>query len=335
MFETASLIRIADETSFSGVASVTVDGERVAELAKGSADRRTGRAVSARTLFAVASATKGFTALTVASMVESGEMSFDTTLRHLVGDQLPLVRPEVTIEHLLGHTSGVGDYLDEEQLGDINEHILGVSAHTLETPDDYVPLIDKHPQVFTPGDRFAYNNSGYVMLSIAIERASNRPFHTVVRERVFEPAGMAEAGFYRSDDLPENAAIGYLEDGRSNVFHLPVIGGGDGGAYVSVADIDALWSSLLAGRIVSDEMVAEMTSPRSTEKGSALRYGLGFWLRPVGDDIVVMLEGMDAGVSFRSACLPDQRFSYTVISNTSSGVWPLVRFLDDELARLA
>lgn len=326
MFDVEELAIIADDSDFSGVAVVSRGGDRTAVIVSGLADRAHHRPITIDTLFATASATKGFTALTAVSLIESGELEFETSLRELVGDQLPRVEPAVTIEHLLGHTSGVGDYLDEEQLGHVDDHILEVSAHTLETPDDYLPLLAEHRQVSPPGERFAYNNSGFVMLSIAIERAGGKPFHDLVRERVFEPAGMPTASFPRTDDLPDAAASGYLENGRTNVFHLPVIGGGDGGAFLSVADMDAFWPSLLEGRIVSPEMVVTMTSPRSDLAEHDRAYGLGFWLRSSGDP--VMLEGMDAGVSFRSAYNRPSRVAYTVLSNTSAGVWPLARYLD-------
>ncbi len=329
MFDPDELAGIAEGTGFSGVAVVASGGSRAAELVAGLADRSNALPNRIDTLFATASATKGFTALTVASLIESGELSFDTTLASLVGRDLPAVDPSVTIEHLLGHTSGVGDYLDEEQHGDIDDHILDVSAHTLQTPDDYLPLLSPRPQVTLPGEKFAYNNSGFVMLSIVIERAGARPFHDLVRQRVFEPAGMTSAAFLRSDELPAGTALGYLENGRTNVFHLPVIGGGDGGVYLGVADMDAFWAALSSGRIVSSEMVATMTAPRSGIEEGVLAYGLGFWLRRGGE--VVMLEGMDAGVSFRSAYDHRGQVGYTVMSNTPGGVWPLVRYLDDQL----
>jgi CubicO group peptidase (beta-lactamase class C family) len=81
---------------------------------------------------------------------------------------------------------------------------------------------------------------------------------------------------------------------RTNVFHLPVRGSGDGGVYTTVADIDTLWQALFAGRIVSREWAAEMVRPRSDVPSSAMRYGLGFWLHASTD--AVLLEGYDTGV---------------------------------------
>lgn len=324
---------LVDEKDFSGVVAVTRDGDLLVELARGAADRANGRPNTLATRFGIASATKGFTALTVASLIETGELRPETTLRSLLPDALPTVDPAVTIEQLLGHTSGVGDYLDEDQLGDVDDYIMTIPVHQLDRPRAYLPAIDGFPQTSPPGARFAYNNGGYVMLSIAIEAATGRSYYDLVQERVLDPAGMAETAFERSDRLPAGAAIGYLEDGRSNVLHLPVRGAGDGGVYSTVGDLEILWRSLFAGRILPMPVVERLVDPRSDVPSEGRRYGLGFWLRPDRD--TVMLEGMDAGVSCRTVYDRPSGLTYTVISNTSSGAWPLVAFLDERLPDLA
>ena len=129
-------------------------------------------------------------------------------------------------------------------------------------------------------------------------------------------------------ELTCRAARGYLTvDGlRTNVFHLPVRGSGDGGIYSTLADIHSLWSALFAGRVVSRAWVAEVVQPRS-QVSESTSYGLGFWLRPSRE--VVMLTGSDAGVSFHSLHDRTTRLTCTVVSNTSDGASPLTRHLDD------
>jgi CubicO group peptidase (beta-lactamase class C family) len=111
---------------------------------------------------------------------------------------------------------------------------------------------------------------------------------------------MHDTEYLRSDEVPGRAALGYLtvEGSRTNVFHLPVRGTGDGGIYSTAQDVSSFWDALFSGRIVSGEWVAEMVRPRSDVPRESKRYGLGFWLHATSD--VVMLEGYDAGVSFRS-----------------------------------
>jgi CubicO group peptidase (beta-lactamase class C family) len=114
---------------------------------------------------------------------------------------------------------------------------------------------------------------------------------------------------------------------RTNVFHLPVRGSGDGGIYSTAADISALWRAFVAGRIVSTEWVAQMVRPRSDVPAQSKRYGLGVWLHRSTD--AVILEGCDAGVSFRSVHDPRTRATQTVISNTAEGAWPIARCLEN------
>ncbi len=324
---------LADEQDFSGVVAVSLAGDRLVELARGLADRANARPITIATRFGTASVTKGLTALTVASLIESGELRAETTLRSLLPDALPLVDPAVTIEQLLAHTSGVGDYLDEEALADVDDYVMTVPVHRLDTPSQFLPALDRHPRKSAPGSRFAYNNGGFVMLSIAVEQAAGRSFFDLAQERVLDPAGMADSGFDRSDRLLAGTAIGYLEDGRTNVLHLPVRGAGDGGAYSTVRDLEALWRALFAGRIVPQTTVEWLVGPRSDVPEARRRYGLGFWLRPDRD--TVMLEGMDAGVSARTAFDRPSGLMYTVLSNTSSGAWPIVRLLEARLPDLA
>src|SRR6266545_4850536 len=167
--------------------------------------------------------------------------------------------------------------------------------------------------------------------SLLGERASGTRLHELVRQRVCEPAGMRDTEFLRSDELPGRAALGYLTvDGpRTNVLHLPVRGSGDGGIYSTAADVHALWSAFLAGKIVPADWVAAMVRPRSDVPSQSMRYGLGFWLHKSSDTL--MLEGSDAGVSFRTVHDPVGRWTHTVLSNTTSGAWPIARHPDELL----
>ena len=166
-------------------------------------------------------------------------------------------------------------------------------------------MLDGYPTKFPPGERFSYCNGGYVVLALIAERTAGTPFHELVVQRVCEPAGMADTAFLRSDDLPGRTAVGYLDvDGdRTNVLHLPVRGAGDGGIFTTAADVDAFWTALFAGRIVSKDRVAEMVRPHSDVPANEARYGLGFWLAASGD--VVELHGYDAGMSFQTETRPE------------------------------
>lgn len=318
---------------FSGVVRVDTAGETELAAAYGFAHRGLALPNTLDTQFAVASGAKALTALAVMSLVEDRTLALSTTARSVLRSDLPLIRDDVTVEHLLAHRSGIGDYLDENAGYDVDDYAMPVPVQQLVTTEDFLAVLDGYQTQFPPGERFAYNNGGYVVLALIAERASGVPYHELVHRRVCEPAGMVDSAFLRSDELPGRAALGYLATGngsRTNVFHLPVRGSGDGGIYTTVADVSSFWAAFFAGKIVSAETVAEMVRPRSSDPEAAKRYGLGFWLAKSGD--AVMLEGSDAGVSFWSAHDPGSGVTCSVISNTTDGAWPIARLLRERLS---
>jgi CubicO group peptidase (beta-lactamase class C family) len=322
---------VAAATGFSGV--VRVDRGGRVELAKayGWAHRGLRIPNTVDTRLGIASGTKSLTALTVVSLIEDGRLELATTARSLLGDDLPLINDDVTVEHLLAHRSGIGDYFDEDAVESMTDYVMTVPVHHLATTPDYLAVLDGHPQKFAPGERFAYNNGGFVVLALIAERAGGSPFVELVRTRVCEPAGLRDTEFLRSDEPDERTALGYLDsDGlRTNLLHLPVRGSGDGGLFTTAADVHSLWSALYAGRIVPTHWLAEMVRPRSDVPSESMRYGLGFWLHPTGE--AVILEGADAGVSFRSIHDPVAGVTHTVLSNTTAGAWPVARRLRELL----
>ncbi len=327
----AAVDEAARSSGFSGVVRVDHGDATELAVAYGLADRAHGIPNALDTVFGLASGAKPLTALVVLRLVEQGDLRLDTPARSLLGADLPLVADDVTVEHLLAHRSGIGDYLDESAV-EITDHVLSVPVHTLAATADYLTVLDGHPQAFPAGTAFAYNNAGYVVLALLAERATGSSLQDLVRRVVTEPAGMRDTAYLRLDELPGGVARGYLtRDGlRSNVLHLPVLGSGDGGVYSTAADLSAFWRALLAGRIVSDDTVAEMVRPRSDWPEEGRRYGLGLHLDATGDG--VFIEGFDAGVSFASWHRPSAGTTCTVVSNWSRGAWPLVGLLRERFA---
>lgn len=327
----STLDALAADTGFSGVVRVDRPGEPVLARAYGLASRAYRVPNTVDTRFNLASGAKPMTALTVMSLVVDGALELSTPARAVLGADLPLIAPDVTVEHLLAHRSGIGDYLDEDAGGGITDYVMAVPVHTLAGTEDYLAVLDGYPTRFPAGERFAYCNGGYVVLALIAERVAGMPFADLVRERVCVPAGMPDTGYLRGDELPPGTATGYLAATgyRTNTLHLPVLGSGDGGIHSTAADVAAFWRALFAGSIVPADRVAEMVRPRSDVPAEGLRYGLGFWLRPTGR--TVRLEGYDAGVSFRSEHDPGSGTTYTVISNSSDGAWPVARRLAELL----
>jgi CubicO group peptidase (beta-lactamase class C family) len=318
---------IASEHGFSGVVRIDRDGQTFAK-AYGLANRANRIPNTTDTRFGIASGTKGFTALAVMGLVEDGTLSLETTARSILGTDLPLIDDRVTVEQLLSHRSGIGDYFDEEIDRPITAHVLPIPVHELATIESHLRVLDGFPMKFEPGERFSYCNGGYVVLALIAERSSGVPFHDLVVRRVCEPAGLSDTAFLRSDEPTKRVATGYLDEtgDRTNMFHLAVRGAGDGGIVSTAADVRGLWTTVFDGRIVPVDRVAEMVRPHSDAPEQERRYGLGFWLHPSTD--AVMLTGYDAGVSFRSVYQPADGSSYTVLSNTSEDAWPIAEAVE-------
>ena len=316
------LAAAADDVGLQGVASLTI-GSDTARVERGMAHRGWSVPNTTGTRFGIASGTKGFAAVTVLRLVEAGALALDTHARALLGDDLPDLDDRVTVEHLLSHRSGMGDYFDEDNpISDV-EYPMPVPVHQLDGSEDYLRVLGGHPTKFAPGERFSYSNGGYVLLAVLAERATGVPFHHLVQREVCEPAGLTHTEFLRSDDLPSGTALGYIEaDGnRTNVLHLPVRGSGDGGLYTTVDDVERFWSALQGGRLLSHTMVADAFTARTDDASNGMANGLGFWLHR--DRAAVELHGFDPGVGFVSVVDRQASWSFTVIVNTSRGAWPM------------
>lgn len=321
--DTDTLVAVATENHFTGAIRVETGDECLFEGAFGMADRAHGIPNTPQTRFGMASGSKTFTALAVLSLVADGVMTLDDPVRRWLGDDLPQLDDAVTLRQLLSHTSGVGEYLDDDAEGDV--YLLPGSMHTYTSPEDFVGLLDV-PMLAAPGSRFEYNNGGFVILGLAAQRASGVRYQELVRERVLRPAGLEHTDFLRSDELPGSAALGYLyaDSLRTNVFHLPIEGSGDGGAYTTVGDARRFWLALAAGAIVPTELVEQMTTPGSPHDPD-WPYGLGLWLPTPGG--VWAMVGADAGVEMKSEHVPALDLTWTVIANETEKAWPLMRHL--------
>lgn len=317
---------------FSGVVRVDLADGSVYEFTNGWAERTWSVPWTPDTRFGIASGTKTFTALTVVSLFAEAAISPEDPVRSVLGSGLPLIDDRVTFEHLLSHRSGIGDYFDEDAIDDVSEFVPSIPVQHLVNTVDYLPMLDGLPMRSEPGEVFAYNNSGYVVLALAVERITGASFAEAVDARVCRPAGLGSTGFVRSDSPPPRTATGYLdaEGTRSNVFRLPLVGTGDGGMHTTTADVAALWRALGEGRIVPPEWFERMSTPWSFTASGANGYGWGCWL-PTGTG-EVELEGADAGVSFRSTWHRAAGRIVTVASNTGDGVWPVASRLAEVLS---
>lgn len=232
IINTERLDHWASQSAFSGTVGLR-QGGRELYRAYGLRDRAEGLPNGPDTAFGCASATKFFTALAVGRLVDQGRLRFDTEVGKLSPLFAGFIDPAATIEELLGHRSGCYDYLDEELIEDYDAFELPMAPYKLLSPLDYLPMFRGHAPKFAHGERESYSNGGYVILAACVELAAAEPYQDYLEREVLAQAGMSRSGFYRFDALPGDTAKGYLGDGlETNVYRLPLCGGGDGGLYL-------------------------------------------------------------------------------------------------------
>jgi CubicO group peptidase (beta-lactamase class C family) len=309
--------QVASETEFSGVISIFKDSSALYTKAYGYRDIKNHLPNTTSTVFGIASGTKFFTALGIGVLIDQGLLSLDTTIGEMSPEYTSFIDEDATVLHLLTHTSGIYDYYDEEIEQDFEHFFVEIPWYKLETPSDYFPLFKGHTAKFHPGERYSYSNGGFVFLGMLIEKLTGSLYRDFIREHVLQVANMHHSGFYAFNELPENAAHGYLTDRRTtNIYHLPLRGGGDGGMYTTTADLRAFWDSLFSHRILSTELTATFLKTHYTFD-TASGYGCGVQKRL--DDSMFAIVGGDAGIGFDSRHIVPERLTINILSNITNG----------------
>lgn len=322
------LEKIVDR-DFSGCISVVKDGEVIFQKSYGYADLSNKVHNELNTRFATASAGKVFVAVGILQLIEEGKLRFDDNIGDLLDFDLKAIDRSITVRQLLCHTSGIPDYFDEETMSEYDELWRDYPNYKIRKSSDLIPLFIDKPMMYPPGQKFQYNNTGFVVLGLIIEKITGQLFDKYLRENIFEPCGMADTGYYELDRLPEKCANSYIYDKQrkeyyTNIYSVDVKGSGAGGAFTTVLDINRFWTNLLDGRLISYKMLEQMLSVESSS-GSEY-YGYGIWLQKIDDNAYMpYFQGCDPGVSFISSFDTISNTSITAVSNFGCNVWKLRR----------
>ena len=315
------------DNKFSGCISIIKDGTPIFQNAYGLADLPNKVPNSLDTKFATASAGKVFVAVAILQLIEHGELHFNDKIGEILTFDLKNIDHQITIEQLLTHTSGIPDYFDESIMKNYDELWTDYPNYKIRTSEDLIPLFINKPMMYTAGERFQYNNTGFVVLGLIIEKITGVPFDKCLERSVFFPCDMPSTGYYELDRLPAKCANSYIYDERreefyTNIYSVDVKGTGAGGAFTTVLDIDRFWSKLLTGKLISNGMVNRMLRLHSSSDSGF--YGYGIWLNKAGNGkFSPYFQGCDPGVSFLSSYDIDQKLSITLVSNFGCNVWEL------------
>ena len=317
-------------SDFNGVVSVSEKGVSIFKKAYGYADLPNKRPNNIDTIFEVASGSKAFVATGVMKLKEEGKLSLESAIGDLLDFDLKQISPKITVRQLLNHTSGIPDYFDESVMDDMSELWAKFPSYLMRKPSDMIPTFIDKPMMYNPGEKFQYNNTGYTVLAIIIEKVTGMDFDKYLTKLIFEPCGMKSTGYHDLDRLPANCATAYIYDEErceyyTNIYSTNAKSDGAGGVYTTVDDIERFWKHFLNGDIVSKETVKTMTSEQALDEDDD-GYGFGFWL----DGDAPFFQGMDPGISFITR-YQDNGVLTILMSNFCDNVWELNNNIEDVL----
>lgn len=319
---------------FSGAVLVSRDGNLLFGKGFGFSDIANQIPNTFDTKFQTASAGKVFVAVGIMQLIEAGRLSLDSQIGDLLDFDLHQIDRKITIKQLLNHTSGIPDYCDESTMSDYSDLWVDFPNYKIRKSKDLLPLFIEKPMMYPAGERFQYNNSGYVVLGLIIESVSGQLFDEYLAENVFRPCEMLDTGYYELDRLPAKCANAYIFDESkqqyyTNIYSVDVKGTGAGGAFTTVVDVEKFWKELLNGKLVSTSTLTEMFSVQSCNEDEDDYYGYGVWLKKIEEKVFQpFFQGSDPGVSFISRYNPKNILRVHIVSNKGENVWRLASMLE-------
>lgn len=319
--------KIQNTSEFSGVIKIDNKKEVIYERAYGFADISNKRLNNINTRFGIASGAKLLTAISVCKLVEQGKLRFDSLLKDYI--DFDNFDKGVKVKNLLTHTSGIPDYFDEDVMSDFSELWINNPMYMMKEPKDFLPLMKTQKTMFKPDEKFHYNNGAFVILAYIIEKVSGIPFIDFVKENIFDVLEMNSSGYFRMDMLPENCDYGYESNSegilKTNIYSIPIIGGGDGGVFVTAQDISKLWDGLLNYKLLNEDITNELLTPKVCVSNDVY-YGYGIWIIKRNDNIYkYYITGSDPGVSFESAVYPDKEIEVTILGNREFSTYKIIK----------
>lgn len=292
--------------TFSGSVLVAKDGAPVLRESFGAADREWDVANTADTKFRLGSITKQFTAVAILQLAEQGKLAVDDPISKYYADASP-AWAKVTIKHLLTHTSGIPSYTGLPTF-------FEKSSKLPLKPDEIVKLTRDMPLEFEPGAKYAYNNTGYILLGYVIEKVSGESYADYVARRIFAPLGMKDSGYDVSGVILKKRASGYQgsKDGWRNAEYLDMTLPYAAGSLYSTTDDLLIWDRALAdGKILTPASRQAMF----TDYGH--RYGYGWLVSTVGGRSQVGHGGGIHGFSTGIVRYPNDGVVAIVLANNS------------------
>jgi CubicO group peptidase (beta-lactamase class C family) len=328
-------LALEQQDKYSGVVLITQGQSPLFEGTYGYASRSWNIRNSMDTRFDTASITKLFTAVAILQLIDQGLLSFDTGVINFLGLSDSTISKDVSVYHLLTHTSGIGDDADEEA-GERYEDIWKDKPNyaVLRTVD-FLPQFIRKPSNFAPGQGVRYCNVSFVLLGLMIEKITGLDYPAYVQQQIFDRAGMSASGFFRKDHVHPNLAEGadpILDEQeniigwKKNIYAFPLLGSPDSGAYVTAHDLDRFLRAAQAGALLSSKLIADFLTPKVNyrpRQGWIVRFGyvFEFFVKPSGEVDFYQKGGVNVGVSAILRHYPAHDINVVLLSTMEHGVW--------------
>jgi D-alanyl-D-alanine carboxypeptidase len=264
------------------------------------------------TVYEIGSITKQFTATVVMMLIDEGKIGLDDPImKYLEG--LPEAWSEVTVRHLLTHTSGIKSYTNLPSF---------LANLRKDYKEEEIPRLSYAiPLEFKPGEKFAYNNSGYFLLGMILEKVSGKSYSDLLRDRIFSPLGMTSTRVNSLRDVIPNRASGYewTGAGYKNAEYISMTQPGGAGVLVSTVQDMAKWDAALYGdRLLKKASLRQMWTPFKLNNGTASSYGFGWGINNRPGHRGVAHGGGIPGFTTDIRRLLDDRLTVVVFTNSGS-----------------
>lgn len=289
---------------FSGSILVTNNGKTILNKGYGFADYEDKILNTSDTIFRLASITKQFTAMSIMILEERGDLKVNDPINRYIKEYPNGAK--ITIHNLLTHTSGIAEYTNEE---------LFQNTERYYSPTDLINLFKDKPLNFTPGERFEYCNSNYVLLGYIIEKVSNMKYEDFVKENVFIPLGMEDTGYDHNEEFPKKA-IGYNDTPDSTYVESDYIDMSipyAAGALQSTTEDLSKWhEALCTYNLLTKESMSKMFTPYLNS------YGYGWVIIESGERPVMEHEGRIHGFATHIYRNVELNQTVIILSNNSN-----------------
>jgi D-alanyl-D-alanine carboxypeptidase len=297
-------------TPIAGLAVAVVKGrDTILSRAWGFADVENEVPVTTASVFRIGSITKQFTSSAIMQLVEKGRLSLDDTLGALLPN-MPVTWRKVTLRQLLNHTSGIASYTN---IGPRWERRWREDM----MPDFIVGFVTRDKPDFEPGSKWRYNNTGYVLLGMILDKATGQLYPRYLSEQFFKPMGLSSTMYCETGPIIKHRALGYQLSGKqlSNAEFLSMTQPYSAGALCStVGDLVKWTRALHSGAVVSAASLKQMTTPIGA--AAASHYGFGLASDSLGGHRRVSHAGGIHGFVSMLAHYPDDSLTIVVLANS-------------------